>query len=76
MAQDSVFVVSFAREAVTARPVAAVEFETLLFSNEKTVGILSFGSDQCGAPGVPSVYTNIKKYITWIRENTPQVYGN
>lgn len=36
------------------------------------VGILSFGSDQCGAAGVPSVYTNIKKYITWIRENSPQ----
>ncbi|KAJ8924173.1 hypothetical protein NQ315_006957 [Exocentrus adspersus] len=40
------------------------------------VGILSFGSDQCGAAGVPSVYTNIKKYITWIRENTPEVYTN
>ncbi|CAG9829970.1 unnamed protein product [Diabrotica balteata] len=38
------------------------------------VGILSFGSDQCGRGGVPSVYTNIKKYITWIRENTPQVF--
>lgn len=40
------------------------------------VGILSFGSDQCGAAGVPSVYTNIKKYITWIRENTPQIYDS
>ncbi|XP_019866990.1 CLIP domain-containing serine protease 14D [Aethina tumida] len=40
------------------------------------VGILSFGSDQCGASGVPSVYTNIKKYVTWIRENTPTVYNN
>ncbi|KAJ8967106.1 hypothetical protein NQ317_002306 [Molorchus minor] len=40
------------------------------------VGILSFGSDQCGVTGVPSVYTNIKKYITWIRENMPQVYSN
>ncbi|ERL92495.1 CLIP domain-containing serine protease 14D [Dendroctonus ponderosae] len=37
------------------------------------VGILSFGSDQCGAAGVPSVYTNTKKYITWIRENSPQL---
>ncbi|XP_060517431.1 CLIP domain-containing serine protease B4-like isoform X2 [Cylas formicarius] len=36
------------------------------------VGILSFGSDQCGAAGVPSVYTNIKKYISWIRENSPK----
>ncbi|KAJ8930576.1 hypothetical protein NQ314_016608 [Rhamnusium bicolor] len=40
------------------------------------VGILSFGSDQCGAAGVPSVYTNIKKYVSWISENTPQVYSN
>nr|XP_023030360.1 serine protease easter-like [Leptinotarsa decemlineata] len=40
------------------------------------VGILSFGSDQCGAAGVPSAYTNIKKYVTWIRENVPQVYEN
>ncbi|XP_066262787.1 CLIP domain-containing serine protease B4-like isoform X2 [Euwallacea similis] len=37
------------------------------------VGILSFGSDQCGAPGVPSVYTSTKKYISWIRENSPQI---
>ncbi|XP_044265878.1 CLIP domain-containing serine protease 14D [Tribolium madens] len=40
------------------------------------VGILSFGSDQCGAAGVPSVYTNVKKYITWIRENIPVIYSN
>ncbi|CAH0551632.1 unnamed protein product [Brassicogethes aeneus] len=40
------------------------------------VGILSFGSDQCGASGVPSVYTNIKKYVLWIRENSPSVYNN
>ncbi|KAL1513945.1 hypothetical protein ABEB36_003283 [Hypothenemus hampei] len=36
------------------------------------VGILSFGSEECGAEGVPSVYTNTKKYISWIRENSPQ----
>ncbi|XP_050305448.1 phenoloxidase-activating factor 3-like [Anthonomus grandis grandis] len=36
------------------------------------VGILSYGSDQCGAPGIPSVYTNTKKYVSWIRENSPQ----
>ncbi|XP_063905184.1 CLIP domain-containing serine protease B4-like [Zophobas morio] len=40
------------------------------------VGILSFGSDRCGATGVPSVYTNVKKYISWIRENIPQIYSN
>lgn len=42
----------------------------------KQVGILSFGSDQCGAAGVPSVYTNIKKYATWIRDNLPVIYDN
>ncbi|KAK9892088.1 hypothetical protein WA026_018289 [Henosepilachna vigintioctopunctata] len=40
------------------------------------VGILSFGSDQCGAGGVPSVYTNVKKYVDWIKENTPLIYNN
>lgn len=40
------------------------------------VGILSFGSDQCGAAGVPSVYTSIKKYVTWIRDNIPVIYDN
>ncbi|XP_044745406.1 CLIP domain-containing serine protease 14D-like [Coccinella septempunctata] len=40
------------------------------------VGILSFGSDQCGAGGVPSVYTNVKKYVDWIKENTPVIYDN
>ncbi|KAL3288181.1 hypothetical protein HHI36_002631 [Cryptolaemus montrouzieri] len=40
------------------------------------VGILSFGSDQCGAGGVPSVYTNVKKYVDWIKENTPVIYNN
>lgn len=40
------------------------------------VGILSFGSDQCGAAGVPSVYTNIKKYVAWIRDNIPVIYDN
>ena len=39
------------------------------------VGILSFGSDQCGAAGIPSVYTNVKKYLRWITENTPRIYG-
>lgn len=40
------------------------------------MGILSFGSDQCGAAGVPSVYTDIKKYVTWIRDNIPVIYDN
>ncbi|KAF2902632.1 hypothetical protein ILUMI_03554 [Ignelater luminosus] len=40
------------------------------------VGILSFGSDQCGAPGIPSVYTNVKKYVNWIKENSPVLYNN
>ncbi|KAF5307158.1 hypothetical protein FQR65_LT00674 [Abscondita terminalis] len=35
------------------------------------IGILSFGSDRCGAPGIPSVYLNLKRYINWINENIP-----
>ncbi|KAK4885517.1 hypothetical protein RN001_001788 [Aquatica leii] len=35
------------------------------------IGLLSFGSDRCGAAGIPSVYTNVKKYTNWINENIP-----
>ncbi|KAK5647268.1 hypothetical protein RI129_002160 [Pyrocoelia pectoralis] len=35
------------------------------------IGILSFGSDQCGAQGVPSVYTNVRRYVNWIKDNIP-----
>ncbi|XP_065167963.1 phenoloxidase-activating factor 3 [Atheta coriaria] len=40
------------------------------------IGILSFGSDQCGAQGIPSVYTNVRKYVNWIKENIPVIYNN
>lgn len=35
------------------------------------VGMVSFGSDKCGAAGVPSVYTNIQHYYEWIKANIP-----
>lgn len=35
------------------------------------VAILSFGSDACGDPKIPSVYTGIAHFIDWIHENTP-----
>ncbi|XP_047519411.1 phenoloxidase-activating enzyme-like [Pieris napi] len=31
------------------------------------VGIVSFGPKQCGTNGIPSVYTNVFKYMPWIR---------
>ncbi|XP_028034685.1 phenoloxidase-activating factor 1-like isoform X1 [Bombyx mandarina] len=34
-------------------------------------GIVSFGSENCGSDGVPSVYTNIAHYYRWIVENSP-----
>ncbi|KAF9801152.1 hypothetical protein SFRURICE_005746 [Spodoptera frugiperda] len=35
------------------------------------VGIVSFGSENCGSEGVPSVYTNIAHYYRWIVDNSP-----
>ncbi|CAH2041507.1 unnamed protein product, partial [Iphiclides podalirius] len=35
------------------------------------IGIVSFGSENCGSEGVPSVYTNIAHYYRWIVENSP-----
>ncbi|CAG4972139.1 unnamed protein product [Colias eurytheme] len=31
------------------------------------VGIVSFGPKQCGTDGIPSVYTNVYKYLPWIK---------
>lgn len=35
------------------------------------IGIMSFGSDNCGGRNIPSVYTSIAHFIQWIRENSP-----
>ncbi|XP_030023450.1 CLIP domain-containing serine protease 14D isoform X2 [Manduca sexta] len=37
------------------------------------LGIVSFGSENCGSEGIPSVYTNIAHYYRWIVENTPLI---
>ncbi|KAL1138604.1 hypothetical protein AAG570_008667 [Ranatra chinensis] len=36
------------------------------------IGLVSFGSDRCGAPGIPSVYTRVDKYTEWIIKNSPK----
>ncbi|KAH9644456.1 hypothetical protein HF086_009840 [Spodoptera exigua] len=43
----------------------------LLFRQGRHVGIVSFGSENCGSEGVPSVYTNIAHYYRWIVDNSP-----
>lgn len=35
------------------------------------IGIMSFGSDNCGGINTPSVYTSISYFTQWIEENTP-----
>jgi prostasin len=35
------------------------------------VGIMSFGSENCGGLRVPSVYTSIAHFYNWIQENIP-----
>lgn len=37
----------------------------------RQIGIMSFGSDSCGARQTPSVYTSIAHFAQWIRENSP-----
>lgn len=35
------------------------------------LGIVSFGSENCGSEDIPSVYTNIAHYYHWIVDNSP-----
>ncbi|BES99608.1 Tryp_SPc [Nesidiocoris tenuis] len=37
------------------------------------IGLMSFGSEQCGELGVPSVYTRVDKYSDWIIANAPKL---
>ncbi|XP_055599650.1 venom protease-like [Uranotaenia lowii] len=38
------------------------------------IGIMSFGAETCGALNMPSVYTSIAHYATWIEANTPTTF--
>lgn len=35
------------------------------------IGVMSFGSDNCGGLRVPSVYTSVSHFADWIHDNTP-----
>lgn len=35
------------------------------------IGIMSFGSQNCGQIKVPSVYTSVAHFYQWIEENIP-----
>lgn len=35
------------------------------------IGIMSFGSENCGGARIPSVYTSIPHFYQWIQENMP-----
>lgn len=35
------------------------------------IGIMSFGSDNCGGVKIPSVYTSVAHFSDWIHDNTP-----
>lgn len=46
-----------------------------LLTNENSItnqiGIMSFGSENCGGLRIPSVYTSIAHFYNWIQENIP-----
>lgn len=33
-----------------------------------TVGVVSLGLNECGTAGVPGIYTNVHRYLTWIKD--------
>lgn len=35
------------------------------------IGIMSFGSENCGGLRIPSVYTSIAHFYSWVQENIP-----
>lgn len=37
--------------------------------NYLCVGVVSFGPDQCGLPGIPGIYTKVSAHINWILAN-------
>ncbi|XP_073980980.1 CLIP domain-containing serine protease HP8-like isoform X2 [Rhodnius prolixus] len=37
------------------------------------IGIMSFGSVNCGSSGEPSVYSRVDKYADWIMANSPRI---
>ncbi|EAT48927.1 AAEL000037-PA [Aedes aegypti] len=44
-------------------------FTKLDRSSNYLLGIVSFGPTKCGTAGVPGIYTNVAKYVDWIRKN-------
>ena len=43
--------------------------ENYLRTHPKLIGIVSYGSQQCGTAGYPGVYTKVVHFIEWILDN-------
>lgn len=47
------------------------DHKTKLTHKHFQIGIMSFGSDNCGARKTPSVYTSVSHFYQWIQDNSP-----
>lgn len=51
--------------------VKVFNMQVLMLFPTYLLGIMSFGSENCGGLRIPSVYTSIAHFYNWIQDNIP-----